>query len=71
MPDVQNGWNEWSKYVLKELERLNTCQERIEHDIGTIKTEIATLKVRSGVWGGVAGLIPAIGVLIYWVLSRR
>jgi len=20
---LQNGWNEWSKYVLKELERLN------------------------------------------------
>jgi len=25
-----NGWNEWSKHVLAELKRLNTCYETLE-----------------------------------------
>jgi hypothetical protein len=27
---TMNGWNEWSKFVLKELERLNACYERLD-----------------------------------------
>lgn len=65
-----NGWPEWGRYVLKELERLNSCQERIERDVAAIKGEIAAQKVRSSLWGGAAGLVPAVIALIYYLTSR-
>jgi hypothetical protein len=30
-----NGWNEWSKFVLKELERLNEQVEKLFNLVGT------------------------------------
>jgi len=57
-----NGWTEWSRHVLKELERLNTCYESLSTKMGIMQTEIATLKERSSVWGGIAGTIAGIVV---------
>ena len=32
MPDPSNnGWNEWSRHVLKELERLNFSVEKVNY----------------------------------------
>ena len=55
-----DGWQKWSKYVLKELTRLNdACEEfpkamrelteKVNDEITELKTEIAMLKVKSGV----------------------
>jgi len=55
-----NGWSEWSKYVLKELDRLNTCLTEVNNNVTEIKVEIATLKVKSGLWGAAAGTIPVV-----------
>lgn len=49
-----NGWNEWSRHVLKELERLNDSYERISGDVQELKTkvvnynpeEVTTLKIQ-------------------------
>ena len=57
----ENGWKEWSKYVLKELERLNACYEtlrkdindkhdKIQTDIKDISNDITALKIRAGFW---------------------
>jgi hypothetical protein len=68
-----NGWNEWSKYVLKELERLNDNYEALQKDftqqIQEVKIEIATLKVKAGVWGLIAGAIPVAIALIIYILK--
>ena len=69
------GWKEWSNYVLKELERLNENVETVKKEIGDIKISLATLQtsfnIKSGVWGALAGLIPAIGVLIYTLVTKK
>jgi len=65
-----NGWNEWSRHVLKELDRLNGCQGKIEKDIKKISVDIATLKVKAGVWGAIAGLIPSVLALIYLLTKK-
>ena len=66
MPDI-NGWTEWGKHVLLELERLNTCYEKLIREQGKTREEIASLKVKAGVWGLVAGCIPvAIAIIIRW-----
>jgi len=35
-----NGWNEWSKHVLKELERLNSNYESLSSKIDSIKSDV-------------------------------
>ena len=71
-----NGWNEYSKLVMKELERLNDEQETIGldiskikvdmaslatvKDVNCIKNDVAMLKVQAGIIGAFAGSVPAI-----------
>ena len=38
--EKSNGWNEWSKHVLKELERLNNNYENLGEKIDSIKGEV-------------------------------
>lgn len=49
--------------------RLNTVQTRINDlqsaEIGELKTEVALLKLKAGVWGAVAGMLPATVLILY------
>lgn len=58
-----NGWKEWKNHVLSELQRL----EPIQTDITDIKVAIGKLKVKSGIWGAIGGIIPLMGVIVYLV----
>lgn len=42
MPEIHesNSWPEWSKHVLKELERLNTNYENLNNKIDSIRTDV-------------------------------
>tara|TARA_R100001163_G_C5017236_1_gene161171 strand:- start:654 stop:983 length:330 start_codon:yes stop_codon:yes gene_type:complete len=42
----QNGWNEYSKLVIAELERLNEGITNLNGEIQELKREIAELKVK-------------------------
>ena len=42
----QNGWNEYSRLVLKELETLSDGIESLRSEIQDVKQEIAQMKVR-------------------------
>jgi predicted nuclease with TOPRIM domain len=42
----QNGWNEYSKLVLKELETLSDNIDGIKNEIQHVKQEIAKMQVR-------------------------
>lgn len=42
----QNGWNEYSKLVISELERLNDGISRLNTEIQDLKGEIKELKVK-------------------------
>ena len=59
-----NGWNQWAKFVLNELERLDknvteldTKLDKIILDLATFKTE---QKLKAGFIGFLTGLVPAI-----------
>jgi len=70
--DGSNGWNEWSRHVLAELRRLNDWCERLTETQQKILTEIATLKVKAGVWGAIAGLIPVvITIVVWWIVEGK
>jgi len=63
-----SGWTEYSKFVLKELERLNNqfekISEKLEKQNTTYTSEITNLKLvtakQGAIWGFVAGAIPVI-----------
>ena len=42
----QNGWNEYSKLVINELERLNEGIKNLNEEIQSLKQEITQLKTR-------------------------
>lgn len=65
-----NGWAEWGKFVLKELERLNDCYDDQMKLIQALQVDIAMLKVKSGIWGFAAGFIPSVSVLIYTLIKQ-
>jgi len=55
MSEEQNGWNEWSKHILKELERLNDNYESLRNvneeikaeltRVSSVKSEVGEIKV--------------------------
>ena len=63
-----NGWQEWSKFVLKELTRLSDTYEdlskKVNEEVTQLKTEVAMLQVKSGIWGIIGGAIVIIVVLL-------
>ena len=74
MPDdtKTNGWNEWSRHVLIELERLNKKVEDMDKHQAELKLENEVLKtklnLRSAAWGAIAAIFPvAIGLLILFI----
>lgn len=51
-------WQQYQKYVLNELQRHNALLERINEKLSKVDAEIATLKVKSGLWGMMGAAIP-------------
>ncbi len=39
-----NGWEEWSKHVLKELERLNDNYESLNNKYSTLEKDLANIQ---------------------------
>lgn len=68
----EDGWREYRRLILAELERINISindiNKKIEQfrsdEIAQIKVAIAMLQVKSGVWGAAAGLIVAVGAAL-------
>ena len=75
---AQTDWDEQRALVLAELKRLNQGIEDLKSkldglrnsELSELKAEIAVLKFKSGVWGFVAGAIPAMVALAYSIMSR-
>jgi hypothetical protein len=79
VPDSKSidSWNEWGKHVLAELERLSSScvviderVQRIDARVRGIEIEIGMLKVKSGVWGLVGGMIPVLIGITLMILSK-
>ena len=72
MSDNQNtnGWNEWSRYVLKELERLNENIEELHKEVTKIRIDLGMLQVKAGAWGALGGLITGVGAVLIVLLTR-
>lgn len=64
-----NGWNEWSRHILKELERLNECYDKLDGRLRNIEQDMAMLKVKSGVWGATGAALVIVGQVLIKALK--
>jgi len=68
--DNGNGWDEHRKFVVETLER----HEQRLNDIHDLQRQtlvaIATLKVKAGVWGALAGAIPVLILIAIYLFTR-
>ena len=52
----------------EHLAELNAHRLATQKEIGKLWTVIGKLTVKSGVWGAIAGLIPVVAVVIFWLM---
>jgi len=69
----RNGWNDYQKLVLNKLDDHSNSLEDLNKEVKSIRitdvpnlqVEIAMLKIKAGIWGAVAGAIPAALAVVY------
>jgi len=55
----------------KMIEWVHADVKEIRQDVKTLTKEVSALKVKSGVWGAIAGIIPAsLAILWFWIKGR-
>ena len=54
----------YEKMVIDKLDDHDDKFSGIENKLTQIQVDIATLKVKAGVWGGIGGLIPVIIAIV-------
>lgn len=71
-----NGWGKYQLLVLSELKSLKESHAEILESLAEVKLDVNTLKVKSALWGsvagaGVAGVISVIVGLLLKVLRMQ
>ena len=75
--ETEGDWGEYRRLILQELQRLHEGIAEVKGQVSALHTrelagiqaELAVLKFKSGVWGFMAGAIPAMAIAIYTVLK--
>jgi len=63
-----NGWTEWRKHVLLEIERINENLEKLNEKHISTCLEITKLRAYAVTWGAIGG--AAITVVVALIVSR-
>ena len=67
-----DGWSKYEKMVIDKLDDHDGKFSGIEDKLTQIQVDIATLKVKAGVWGGIGGLIPAvIAIVMFYATAAK
>lgn len=68
MASRRNGsWTRMEKFVMAELKRHSCNDDKILSLLMRIQVDIGQLKIKAGVWGLVAGMIPSTALIIWFV----
>ena len=65
-----NGWDQYQKLVMDKLSEHDEKFGSIDSKLTQIQVDIATLKVKAGVWGGIAGLIPVVIAIVMFYATQ-
>ena len=70
-PESSGEWNEYRRLVVLELERLNLKNDSQDHALAHLEIELRLLKVKSGFWGFLAGCVPSLMLVIFYLIFRK
>lgn len=66
-----DSWLRYQKLVLEELESLDSSIKELAKDARKLEIELAILKVKAGLWGGISGAIIAIAGVAAQLVIRK
>jgi len=66
-----NGWDEYRKLVMSELLALDSTLNGIMSELTQMRTDLAALKVKAGIWGLIGGALPAIVTIVILYIEAR
>lgn len=58
------------EFVAIQFDTITKKIDCLDSKLSQARIDIATLKVKAGVWGAIAGIIPASIMIIYWLIRR-
>lgn len=64
MEENNNGWAEYKRRVLYQLDELTKSNESIEKKLDDLKTDVIILKTKAVLYGAIAGLAVTIVVQV-------
>jgi hypothetical protein len=53
-------WSAYEKLVMSQLAGLDSDVKAIDEKLMLLRIDVAQLKVKAGIWGAVAGMVPAL-----------
>tara|TARA_Y100000401_G_scaffold50087_1_gene39045 strand:- start:2490 stop:3062 length:573 start_codon:yes stop_codon:yes gene_type:complete len=62
--EMRSTWSGFEQLVAYRLDDAKDRLERIEGQVGKMETELKAVEIKSGIWGLMAGLIPAAIIII-------
>ena len=57
-------WPAYKRKVLADLERHESADDKILEKLSRIEAAIATLNVKAGAWGAIAGIVVLVAALL-------
>jgi len=66
-----DGWNEYSRMVLHELERLNEGVNKLDEGQKQIEKDIIMLQAKSTIWGSVGGFLIAVLTNLFFFYLKK
>jgi len=52
------------RHILELKDDMHEMELRLINEIGKVRVDVSALKVKAGIWGSIAGLATAIGVIL-------
>ena len=62
--ETRSTWSGFERLVVYRLDDAKARLERIEGQFGKMETDLKAVEIKSGIWGLMAGLIPAAIIII-------
>ena len=66
-----DGWNEYSRMVLHELERLNEGVNKLDEGQKQIEKDIIMLQAKSTIWGSIGGFLIAVLTNLFFFYLKK
>ena len=68
--DSNGDWKEYRRMVMSKLEEMRIEIKALKKNIEKLHDDVIMLKVKSGVWGTMGGAIPALIIVILYLVFK-